>query len=100
MVVCKSGANSGITCGTISNGNLTWDGAPGWIEVNRTNQRVISVGGDSGSGWFLYPGTSTTITGVGVHTAGNAVPGTTGIAIYMPIDYIDDANSTINTIKM
>lgn len=100
MVVCKSGANSGITCGTISNGNLTWDGAPGWIEVNRTNQRVISVGGDSGSAWFLYPGTSTTITGVGVHTAGNAVPGTTGIAIYMPIDYIDDANSTINTIKL
>lgn len=99
MVVCKSGANSGITCGSISNGNLTWDGAPGWIEVNRTNQQVISVGGDSGAAWFLYPGSSTTITGVGVHTAGNAVPGATGIAIYMPIDYIDDANSTINTIK-
>ncbi|MEA3011159.1 MAG: streptogrisin [Sphingomonadales bacterium] len=99
MVVCKSGANSGITCGSITNGNLTWDGVPGWIEVSKTNQRVISVGGDSGAAWFLYPGSSTTITGVGVHTAGNAVPGTTGIAIYMPIDYIDDQNSTINTIK-
>lgn len=99
MVVCKSGANTGITCGEITNGNLTWDGVPGWIEVSRTRQSVISAGGDSGSPWFLYPGSSTTITGVGVHTAGNAVPGSTGIAIYMPIDYIDDQNSTINTIK-
>lgn len=99
MVVCKSGANTGITCGEITNGNLTFDGVPGWIEVSKTRQTVISVGGDSGGPWFLYPGTSTTITGVGIHTAGNAVPGSTGIAVYMPIDYIDDQNSSINTIK-
>lgn len=99
MVVCKSGANTGITCGEITNGNLTWDGVPGWIEVSKTKQSVISIGGDSGSPWFLYPGSSTNITGVGIHTAGNAVSGPTGVAIYMPIDYIDDQNSTINTIK-
>lgn len=99
MVVCKSGANTGITCGTISNGALTYDGALGWIEVNNTNQTVISVGGDSGSPWYLYPGTSSSVTGVGLHTAGNAVPGPTGVAVYMPIDYIDDHNSTVNTIK-
>lgn len=99
MVVCKSGGNTGITCGTISNGALTYDGALGWIEVNGTNQAVISVGGDSGSGWYLYPGTASSVTGVGVHTAGNAVPGPSGIAVYMPVDYIDDQNSTVNTIK-
>jgi hypothetical protein len=99
MVVCKSGGNTGITCGTISNGALTYDGALGWIEVSGTNQAVISVGGDSGSGWYLYPGTSSSVTGVGLHTAGNAVPGASGIAVYMPIDYIDDHNTTVNTIK-
>lgn len=99
MIVCKSGANSGITCGEITNGNLTWDGAAGWIEVSKTKQAVISVGGDSGAPWFIYPGTATNITGVGIHTAGNSVSGPTGIAIYMPIDYIDDQNSTVNTIK-
>jgi V8-like Glu-specific endopeptidase len=99
MIVCKSGHTTGITCGEITNGNLTRDGAAGWIEVSKTQQTVISLGGDSGGPWFLYPGTSTTITGVGIHTAGNSVNGPTGIAVYMPIDYIDDHIISVNTIK-
>lgn len=99
MIVCKSGNNTGITCGEITNGNKTHDGVAGWIEVSKTKQSVISLGGDSGGPWFLYPGTSTTIVGVGIHTAGDSVPGTAGIAIYMPIDYIDDHISSVSTIK-
>jgi hypothetical protein len=99
MIVCKSGHTTGITCGEITNGNLTWDGVAGWIQVSKTQQTVISLPGDSGAPWFLYPGSSSTITGVGVHTAGNAVNGPTGIAIYMPIDYIDDHITSVSTIK-
>jgi len=99
MVVCKSGHTTGITCGEITSGNATHDGVTGWIEVSKTKQRVISLGGDSGGPWFLYPGSSSAITGVGIHTAGNGVSGAAGTSIYMPIDYIDDQNSTVNTIK-
>lgn len=99
MIVCKSGETTGITCGQITNGNAYRDGSYGWIEVSKTSQRLISDGGDSGGPWFLYPGTGSTITGVGIHSAGNAVLGPTGIAIYMPIDYIDDHIASVNTIK-
>lgn len=98
MVVCKSGHSTGITCGKITNGNATRDGVAGWIEVSQTQQGDISAPGDSGSPWFLYPGTSSSMTGVGVHTAG-AGTGTTSIAQYMPIDYINDHNTTVATIK-
>lgn len=98
MVVCKSGHTTGITCGEIINGNKTYDGVAGWIEVSRTQQADISEPGDSGGPWFLYPGSSSTITGVGIHTAG-AGTGSTSVAIYMPIDYIDDHISSVNTLK-
>jgi hypothetical protein len=98
MVVCKSGETTGITCGEITNGNLTYDGVAGWIEVSRTQQADISEDGDSGGPWFYYPGTSTTITGVGVHTAG-AGTGYSSVAVYMPIDYINDHISSVNTLK-
>jgi streptogrisin D len=98
MVVCKSGHTTGITCGEIVNGNYTWDGVAGWIEVSRTQQADISEPGDSGAPWFLYPGTSTTITGVGIHTAGGGT-GYSSTAVYMPIDYIDDQITSVNTIK-
>jgi hypothetical protein len=99
MIVCKSGHTTGITCGEIVNGNKTYDGVAGWIEVSKTQQALISGGGDSGGPWFLYPGSSSTITGVGIHTAGDGVSGSTGTAIYMPIDYIDDQITSVSTIK-
>lgn len=92
-------ANTGIASGTISNGAPTFGGTLGWIEVNDTNQAVIGVGGDSGSPRYLDSGTSSSVMGVGVHTAGDSVPGPSSVAIYMPSDYIDDHNSTVNTIK-
>jgi hypothetical protein len=100
MVVCKSGHTTGITCGEITNGNATHDGVAGWIEVSKTQQADISEPGDSGGPWFLYPGTSSTITGVGIHTAGAGTgTGTASVAIYMPIDYIDDHITSVSTIK-
>lgn len=100
MIVCKSGRKTGITCGEIVDGNATHDGVAGWIKVSKTQQSDISEPGDSGAPWFLYPGTSTTITGTGIHTAGAGVgPGTASFAIYMPIDYIDDHITSVNTIK-
>lgn len=98
MIVCKSGHTTGITCGEIINGNATHDGVTGWIEVSKTQQADISEPGDSGGPWFLYPGSSSTITGVGIHTAGIGT-GSTSKAIYMPIDYIDDHLTSVSTIK-
>jgi hypothetical protein len=98
MIVCKSGHTTGITCGEITNGNASRDGVAGWIEVSKSQQGDISDGGDSGGPWFLYPGASTNVVGLGVHTAGIGT-GSTGIAQYMPIDYIDDHVTSVNTIK-
>lgn len=98
MVVCKSGHSIGITCGKIVNGNESRDGVAGWIEVSQSAQADISEPGDSGGPWFLYPGSSSSITGVGIHSAG-AGTGSTAIAVYMPIDYINDHDPTISTIK-
>lgn len=95
MIVCKSGETTGITCGEITNGNYTRDGASGWIEVKNSKQPNVSDKGDSGGPWFLYPGKATTITAVGIHSAGSNNP---DFAVYMPIDYIDDHNSTVNLI--
>ena len=99
MIVCKSGQTTGITCGEITNGNASHDGVAGWIQVANSNQANISAGGDSGGVWFLYPGSSTNVTGVGVHTAGNSSTNPEDYAIYMPIDYIDDHISSVNTLK-
>lgn len=100
MVVCKSGATTGITCGKISNGNAIRNGAAGWITVTHTLQSDISEPGDSGGPWFLYPGTSTIISGVGIHTAGAGTgTGTGSISQYMPIDYIDDHLASVSTVK-
>ncbi len=99
MVVCKSGHTTGITCGEITSGNATHDGVAGWIEVSKSKQALLADQGDSGGPVFYYPGASTTITGVGLTSASNLVSGPTGVMIYMPIDYIDDHFSTVNTIK-
>lgn len=43
-------------------------------------------------------GGTTIISGTGIHTAG-ADSGTNGVSIYMPIDYIDDHLTSVNTVK-
>lgn len=96
MIVCKSGAFTGITCGTITNANATFNNqGSGWVKVENSKQPDISTGGDSGGPWFVYPGKSTTITAVGVHKAGSDNP---DYALYMPIDKIKDHNPTVQLI--
>lgn len=99
MVMCKSGMTTGITCGEIVDGNALRNGARGWINVSKTKQRDLTAPGDSGGPWFMYPGTSTNITAAGVHsgaTTENCVgTGSTCTATYMPIDYIDDFDTSI-----
>lgn len=90
MIVCKSGAVTGISCGEIINANATHDDVSGWIRVGNSKQPNISAGGDSGGPWFVYPGKSTNITAVGIHTAGRDNPDD---ATYMPIEYIYDNNN-------
>lgn len=91
MVMCKSGQVTGITCGEITHGWYTFNGAKGWIEVSNTRQADLSAGGDSGGPWFMYPGTSSGVTAVGIHTAGTGnCAGRSCKAVYMPIDYISD----------
>jgi V8-like Glu-specific endopeptidase len=77
--------------------NATYENVTGWITVSKSQQSDISAGGDSGSPWFLYPGTSALVTATGVHTAGSGT-GPTSTAIYMPIDYIDDHLSSVKVI--
>lgn len=119
MVVCKSGQTTGITCGEITSTNTTFreinsscpsgTASGGYIRVSKSNQTDLSAGGDSGGPWFVYPGTSQNILGTGLHTAGGCVydsagkcqsdTGPTAYSIYMPIERINDHNSTVSTIK-
>ena len=118
MVMCKSGQTTGITCGKITDGNAsfrdngtgctTGTASTGFIKVSQSQQADLSAGGDSGGPWFMYPGSSSDIVGVGIHTAGGCKPGVspcqsdtgpTAYSLYMPIDYIDDHISSVSTVK-
>ncbi len=100
MVVCKSGAVTGITCGQIIDGNAYRNGAYGWIKVSKTYQSDLSKPGDSGGPWFIYPNSSTSISGTGIHAAGGLNDsGYNAVSVYMPIDYINDHLSSVSTVK-
>lgn len=85
MIVCKSGAVTGITCGEIIDDAYAWRPGYWFIKVSHTKQFDISNPGDSGGPWFLYPGSSADVTAAGIHNAGSG-SGANSIAVYMPID--------------
>jgi hypothetical protein len=85
QVMCKSGAITGITCGSIIDEGYAWRPGYWFIKVSHTKQYDISAPGDSGGPWFMYPGTSTDVTAAGIHVAGDGT-GPSSIAVYMPID--------------
>ncbi len=95
--LCKSGQQTGITCGQITENNYIYNGVPGWIRVARTSSPDISSGGDSGGPWFFDPGTGSSAIAAGIHSAG-VDTATVTYAIYMPIDYIDDHDPTVKLI--
>jgi hypothetical protein len=95
--MCKSGQQTGITCGQITNDNYWYKNSYGWILASNTSQPDISAPGDSGGPWFYDPGTGTNIIAAGIHDAGDGV-GSTATAVYMPVDWIDDQDSTIRLV--
>lgn len=97
VVMCKSGAVTGITCGEIIDDWYMYRGDLPWIKIGHTKQYDISAPGDSGGPWFMYPGSSVDVTAAGIHTAGSGT-GSSSIAVYMPIDRIDDHVTSVRLI--
>jgi len=98
--VCKSGYTTGITCGIIQTTYSLKSGVTGYVEVADSGQHRLSAGGDSGGPWFAYPGRSTSIIAVGIHTAGikGGCTDKACIAWYMPIERIWAHNSSVRLI--
>lgn len=77
--VCKNGASTGYTCGTIEDRYYTFNGSATYILVKSTSTtQKISCGGDSGAAWFSGS------TGYGNHAAGWCDLGNNK-AIFMPV---------------
>lgn len=85
-----------MTCGTVKTITGFHNGWGYWIIVSNTTQPDLSAPGDSGGPWFMNPGTGSQIIAAGIHSDGTPdCVGATCEAVVMPIDYIDDHNSTI-----
>lgn len=115
QVMCKSGHSTGLTCGEITHGWYTWNGAKGWIETGKSSAYIYATAGDSGGAVFTKPTSTGTIKAAGIaagatiydptpaaYPSGDEKPclstmeGASGYGIadcrliHMPIDYIDD----------
>lgn len=91
MVLCKSGRITGLSCGEITHGWYTYNGAKGWILIEKSTEPRIADAGDSGSAIFRPPSSTGNVIAAGSATA--ADHGCIGPAcrlVNMPIDYIDD----------
>lgn len=91
MVLCKSGRVTGLSCGDITHGWYTYNGAKGWILIQNSTEPQIADAGDSGSAIFRPPSSTGNVIAAGSATA--ADHGCIGAAcrlVSMPIDYIDD----------
>lgn len=97
-IVCKSGQQTGLTCGRITRKDGYYQGVYAWIEVaNSTHsayQADISDKGDSGGPWFFDPGTGTSAIATGIHVSGSGT-GPSAVGIYMPLERIDDHNTSV-----
>lgn len=99
--MCKSGKSTGLTCGQITNDNLWFNNSFGWIEVSHTKQPDLSAPGDSGGPWFMDPGTGYKAIAAGIHSTGseNCVgTGSACVAVYMPVEWIDDHDTTVRLV--
>jgi hypothetical protein len=97
MVSCKSGRVTGITCGSITNGNYYYNGANGWIRVFRASGQHLGRFGDSGSAVFSDAATSSQVKAYGILTAAQAFNDGSSEMVYSPIDYIDTWGITVLT---
>lgn len=97
-IVCKSGQQTGLTCGKITKKNAYYQGVYAWMEaINSSHsayQADISHIGDSGGAWFFDPGTGYNAIAVGLHVSGSGT-GSTATALYMPLERINDHNTSV-----
>lgn len=68
-VMCKPGHSTGLTCGEITHGYYTYNGAKGWIETGNSTQFIYATWGDSGGAVFTQPTSTGTIKAAGIITA-------------------------------
>ncbi|WP_230960752.1 S1 family peptidase, partial [Erythrobacter donghaensis] len=115
QVMCKSGHSTGLTCGEITHGYYTWNGAKGFIETGKSAAYIYATAGDSGGAVFTQPTSTGTVKASGIiggatiydptpasYPSGDEKPclqTMEGVSpynisdcklIHMPIDYIDD----------
>lgn len=83
--VCKQGATTGYTCGTLNSTTYCFSGACTWVYVTGGSVN-LSEGGDSGGPWF----SGNTAYGTHVFGGGND-------SGYMPIDYLSQIGVTVRT---
>jgi hypothetical protein len=87
-IVCKYGAITHYTCGTIQTKGFCYQGVCTWVRVDGGNTD-LSSGGDSGAPWF-----SGSIA-YGIHTGELSFE--PNDAIYMAINYVEDYGFTVYT---
>ncbi len=68
-VICKTGHSTGFTCGQVTHGSYTYNGAKGWIETGLSSQFIYSTWGDSGGAVFTSPNSKGEIKAAGVIAA-------------------------------
>src|SRR5258705_2498331 len=71
--MCKSGQQTGITCGQITDNNYWYNNSYGSILVSNTAQPDISAPGDSGGAWVFQPRTGAQGVAFGVSFGGDGV---------------------------
>jgi hypothetical protein len=70
-VICKSGHSTGLTCGEITHGYYTFNGAKGWIQTGKSAQYYYNTAGDSGGAVFTSPNANGEVLAAGILSAGN-----------------------------
>lgn len=68
-VMCKTGHSTGLTCGQITHGWYTFNGAKGWIETGNSTQFIYATWGDSGGAVFTSPTAAGDVKAAGISTA-------------------------------
>lgn len=91
MNVCKQGRTTALTCGEVTSTSYpyTYFGDGRYVRVSYTKQQQLSAPGDSGGPWFTSTvvSTSTDVSVLGIHVTGDG-SGSSGYALYMPIDRV------------
>ena len=91
MIACKSGRVTGISCGPITSGNYPYNGAYGWIKVERASGMHLGRSGDSGGAVFSEATRDgQAVNAYGIVTAAQVFSNGSSEMVFTPIDYMED----------